>query len=573
MSLASGTFIIPAGYPELRLGRSGCQSLSVILRYCALLSVVVRCCALLCVAVRCCLSKRTTSDVLQINGKVEMSSYADIVQRARDAFYSGKTRPLEWRIAQLKQFQRMIEENTAEIHAALAADLRRSKFESTVLETSYTINDIKHMLMNIREWAAPEKPAKAIVNILDSVEVYKDPYGVVLVIGAWNYPLQLTLVPMMGAVAAGNCVIVKPSEVSQATSKLLAEIIPKYLDTECYHVVTGGIPETTEILKQRFDYIFYTGSTTVGKIVRDAANKFLTPVTLELGGKSPVYVDSTADIQITTKRLLWGKCINSGQTCIAPDYVLCTPQVQNEIVEEAAKILKEWYGDDIKQSPDLCRIVTDNHYQRLANYLTNSGKVAVGGDTDPAEKYIGPTILVDVKPTDPIMQDEIFGPILPIVTVNNAYEAIKFINQREKPLALYIFSNDVEEQSLIIRSTISGGVTINDVMMHATVDSLPFGGVGFSGMGAYHGRDTYDTFVHRKGCLLKTFNKVGESISSCRYPPYTERKLKLLTSLMAKRPDIPGIKYLPHLLMFGLGVLVTVGLKAALKEMDQEDQM
>ncbi|XP_033227379.1 aldehyde dehydrogenase, dimeric NADP-preferring isoform X2 [Belonocnema kinseyi] len=514
----------------------------------------------------------TISDPTQMNGKPSMSNYIDLVQKTRDAFFSGKTRPLEWRIKQLKQFVKMLEDNATEIQAALQNDLRKSKFECYALEIDYTISEVKDMLRNIKEWAAIEKPSKPIVNILDGVEIHKDPYGVVLVIGAWNYPLQLTLVPMMGAIAAGNCVIVKPSEVSQFTSKIIAELIPKYLDNECFVVVSGGVSETTELLKQRFDYIFYTGSTAVGKIVREAANKYLTPVTLELGGKSPVYIDSSADISITVKRVLWGKFINNGQTCIAPDYILCTSEVQNQFVQEAKKVLKEWYSENPQESPDLCRIISDNHFQRLSKFLSN-GTVAVGGKTDPSEKYIEPTILVDVKPSDPVMQEEIFGPILPIVNINNAYEAIRFINDREKPLALYVFSRNVDDAKLIVQNTSSGNAVVNETVLHVAVDSLPFGGVGGSGMGAYHGKLTFDTFVHRKGCLFKSFNKIGESLGSSRYPPYTDRKLSLLRVLMAKRPDIPGIKYLPHLFMFGLGVAVTFGVKAALKGSDHEVEL
>ncbi|XP_076659455.1 aldehyde dehydrogenase type III isoform X3 [Halictus rubicundus] len=505
----------------------------------------------------------------QPNGKMA-KDYAALVERSRNSFFSGKTRPLEWRIKQLKQIDRMLEECKPDIVSALASDLRRCKFETIALELLISQGEVKTLLMNIKEWAAKEKPPKAMINIMDGIEIRKDPFGVVLVMGPWNYPFQLCIIPLMGAIAAGNCVILKPSELSSATSELFARIIPQYLDSECVQVVLGGINETTELLKQRFDYIFYTGSTTVGRIVRDAANKFLTPVTLELGGKSPVYVDNTVDINIAVKRILWGKCINVGQTCIAPDYVLCTPEVQNKFLNEAHKVLKEWYGDNPKESPDLARIINDNHYQRLVKYL-DGGKIAIGGQCDPAEKYIAPTILIDVKPTDPIMQDEIFGPILPFINVNNAYEAIQFINNREKPLSLYIFSSDEQTISLLLDNTSSGSTCINDTMMHAAVDTLPFGGVGNSGMGCYHGKYTYDTFVHKKGCLIKDFNKLAETLASCRYPPYTDKKLSFLGSLVAKRPSIPGVKYIPYLLAFGLGALVTFGISAALKA--QEDNL
>ncbi|XP_076546173.1 aldehyde dehydrogenase type III isoform X3 [Osmia lignaria lignaria] len=509
-----------------------------------------------------------TAESAYSNGKM-VTDYASLVERTRNTFFTGKTRPLEWRKKQLKQSLLMLEECKSEIISALASDLHRCKFESIAMEIQIIEGEIKDMLMHIKEWSADEKPPKAMVNMLDKVEIRKDPYGIVLVIGPWNYPLQLCLIPVIGAIAAGNCVILKPSELSLATSQLLAKILPRYLDSECVHVVLGGVPETTELLKQKFDYIFYTGSTSVGKIIREAANKFLTPVTLELGGKSPVYIDNTADISIAVKRILWGKCINVGQTCIAPDYIICTPEVQNKFIPEAEKVLKEWYGENPKESPDLARIISDNHYQRLVKYLSGNGKVAIGGNCDPVDKYISPTILIDVKPTDPVMQDEIFGPILPFVTVNNAYEAIKFINSREKPLALYIFSSDESTISLFLENTSSGDVCVNDVMMHAAVDTLPFGGVGYSGMGCYHGKYTFDTFVHKKGCLIKDYNKLVESIASCRYPPYSDKKLSFLSLMIAKRPDIPGIKYIPHLLAFGFGILVAVGVSAALKVQEE----
>ncbi|XP_011694882.1 PREDICTED: aldehyde dehydrogenase, dimeric NADP-preferring isoform X3 [Wasmannia auropunctata] len=515
----------------------------------------------------------TVSESLQTNAKQIPINYAELVQQSRDAFNSGKTRPLEWRIKQLKQLIRMLSETSSEITAALTADLRRCKFETSVLEVDYTVQEIKYMLMNIKEWSATEKPPRSLANFFDNVEIRKDPYGVVLIMGAWNYPVQLNVLPMMGAIAAGNCVIVKPSEISAATAKYLYETIPKYLDTECCRVIMGGVSETTELLKQRFDYIFYTGSSTIGKIVRKAANEFLTPVTLELGGKSPVYIDNTVDMAMAAKRILWGKCINVGQTCIAPDYMLCTPEVQSKFIEEAKKVLQEWYGNNPREASDLARIITDKHYQRLVNYLNDKSKIAIGGDVNPAEKFISPTILVDIKPTDPIMQDEIFGPILPIINVNNAYEAITFINSREKPLALYVFSLDKGTVSLIVNNTSSGSILANDTVLHASVETLPFGGVGNSGMGAYHGKFTFETFTHKKGCLIRNYNKIAEMVAKSRFPPYSEQNLKLLRLMIERRRGLPFLKYLPYVLIFGLGMLATVGIKAAMKDFNTEERL
>uniref|UniRef100_A0A8D8K480 Aldehyde dehydrogenase family 3 member B1 n=3 Tax=Culex pipiens TaxID=7175 RepID=A0A8D8K480_CULPI len=505
-------------------------------------------------------------DIENENGNAHNAemSFADAVQQLHTTFASGKTRNVDFRLKQLRNLLRMYEENSAEMVKVLAADLRKHKQEAHVLEIDFMINDIRNTIFNLQEWVKPEKPEKTMVNIMDGVYIYKDPYGVVLVIGAWNYPLQLTLVPVAGAIASGNCVLIKPSEVAPATSRFIAETIPKYLDPECYRVVEGGAKETSELLKQKFDYVFYTGSGRVGRIVHQACNENLTPCTLELGGKSPCYIDSTADIAIATKRILWGKFINAGQTCIAPDYLLCSQQVQKQFLEEARKILKEWYGTNPKESPDLCRIINQQHFQRLSAMIKGAN-VAIGGDTDSQEKYIAPTILVDVSSSDPIMQDEIFGPILPIVNVENAYDAIRFINARSPALVMYIFTQDKKLQDLFIHGTRSGSMCLNDTIMQYAVESLPFGGVGPSGMGAYHGKYSFDTFTHRKSCLAKDFNMIGEKLASSRYPPYSDTKLSFLTTLLKKRQGF-STKFLPYVLMFGVGVATTLLVTSLMKD-------
>ncbi|XP_039314185.1 aldehyde dehydrogenase family 3 member B1 isoform X2 [Solenopsis invicta] len=431
----------------------------------------------------------------------------------RDSFYKRKSSPLEWRIRQLKQTLRMLKETSSEMVEALMKDLHRNKFETFTVELNFLIGEIEQMLRTIKEWSATEKPSKSFIYFFDQIELRKDPYGVVLIIGAWNYPIVLTLLPMIGAIAAGNCVIVKPSETAPAAAKYLYKTIPKYLDTECCRVIMGGIPETTELLKQRFDYIFYTGSPQVGRIVHAAANKYLTPVTLELGGKNLLYIDNTVDMSMAASRILWGKCVNAGQTCVAPDYMLCTPEVQIKFIEEAKKILQEWYGGKPQESPYLARIVSEKHYRRLVGYLNDKSQIAIGGDIDPAEKFISPTILVNVKTDDPIMQEEVFGPILPIINVNNALDAINFIKERECPLALYIFSTSKEIQDQIINQVRCGGVCVNDTMLQYTIETLPFGGVGNSGMGAYHGKYTFDTFTHKKACHIRNYNKLADKIA------------------------------------------------------------
>lgn len=487
-------------------------------------------------------------------------SYSEIVQIARNAFDNGKTKSYEFRIKQLEALLKMYTENLNAILTALHSDLRKSKQECIVLEVEYLKNDLRNCIAKLKEWMKPERPAKSFVNLLDSLYIFSEPYGVALVIGAWNYPLQLTLLPVAGAIAAGNCVIIKPSEVAAATAKFMADTIPKYLDRDCYHVVSGGVPETTELLKEKFDYIFFTGSAVVGKIVHQAAAKHLTPTTLELGGKSPVYLDESVDINIATKRILWGKCVNSGQTCVAPDYILCSKQVQEKFVKAAARILKEWYGENPQTSPDLCRIVTDRHFARLVKFLEKAN-IAIGGKSDASDKFIEPTILTDVKPNDPVMQEEIFGPIFPIVTVNNAYDAIKFMKSREKPLALYIFSNRKQDVNLIMENVSCGGMCVNETIMHLAVDNLPFGGVGGSGMGNYHGKYSFDTFSHKKSCLYKDYGALAENLASARYPPYSQRKINFLNFLLKKRTGF-SLKFLPYLLVFCLGVFSSVYYKS-----------
>lgn len=475
-----------------------------------------------------------------------------VVNELRNTFNSGKTKSVNYRIKQLKALLNLLDENTDLIVEALHKDLQKSKIESILMEIDVTKNEIKYYLMHIHDWIRPEKPTKGLANVLDSVYILHDPYGVVLVLGAWNYPLQLAISPFAGAICAGNCVLLKPSEVSPATSKFLAEYIPKYLDTDAYKVYEGGVPETTELLKQRFDYIFYTGSPGVGKIILQAASKHLTPVTLELGGKSPVYLDKSADLDVALRRILWGKCANSGQTCVAPDYLLCSKELEEKIIPIAKNIIKDFFGENPKASPDYGRIVNDRHFQRLTA-LIKGATIGCGGDVDPSEKYISPTILTGVKSTDPVMQEEIFGPILPIVNVQNAYEAIEFINSREKPLALYIFSNNKKDIDQILSNTSSGGVCINDTIMHIVPLGLPFGGVGNSGMGFYHGKYSFDTFVHKKSVLQKNLSSIGELLGSPKYPPYTQGKLKYLQLMLTPGMDIRG-RFMSYLLSFTCGV-------------------
>lgn len=479
----------------------------------------------------------------------------EVVASARAAFHSGRSRPVAWRRGQLQALLRFYDENEAVLCEAVAKDFRKPRQEAIMFEVEFLRNDVRGCLNNLDSWVLDEHVEKNIVTLLDGTYLHPEPLGVVLVIGAWNYPFQLTLGPVAGALAAGNCVVVKPSELAPAAAQVMAELLPRYLDPAAVKVVTGGIPETTELLKERFDHIFYTGSGPVGRIIRAAANTHLTPVTLELGGKSPVYIDSTADLPTTVRRLVWAKFINVGQTCIAPDYVLCTKEVQDAFVAAARKQIKEWYGAEPKASTDLTRIVNERNFLRLKQLLeTTKAEVAVGGDTDQEQLYIAPTILSDVATEDPVMQDEIFGPILPIVTVASRREAVEFVNSRDKPLTLYVFSQDKEAQDDFKNNTSSGSMVMNDAIVHLSVETLPFGGVGASGMGGYHGKHTFNTFSHRKSVLSRDFSWLGEYLGETRYPPYQDWKLRRMALLLKNRKIPACLSLLPYLLVFLLGL-------------------
>ncbi|XP_037666535.1 aldehyde dehydrogenase family 3 member A2 isoform X2 [Choloepus didactylus] len=479
------------------------------------------------------------------------------VQRVRSAFRSGRSRPLRFRVQQLEALRRMVQEREEDILAAIAADLCKSELNAYSQEVIGILGEIDNALRKLPEWVTPTPAEKNLFTMLDEVYIHAEPLGVVLIIGAWNYPFVLIIQPLIGAIAAGNAVIVKPSEVSANTAEILATLLPQYLDPDLYVVINGGVPETTELLKQRFDHILYTGNTAVGKIVMEAAAKHLTPVTLELGGKSPCYVDKDCDLDVACRRIAWGKFMNCGQTCIAPDYVLCEPALQSQIVQKIQETVKEFYGENVKESPDYERIINAHHFKRILSLLEGQ-KIAYGGETDEATRYIAPTILIDVDPKTKVMQEEIFGPILPIVPVKNVDEAIQFINEREKPLAFYVFSHNNKLIKRMIDETSSGGVTSNDVIMHFTLSSLPFGGVGSSGMGAYHGKHTFNTFSHQRACLLKSLKREGAN--KLRYPPNSQSKVNWGKFFILKAFSKGKLGLL---LLALLGLLAAVLVKAA----------
>ena len=448
---------------------------------------------------------------------------SQVVAKTRSAYESGKTRPLAWRKTQLQACVRMLQENADQFAEALATDLGRGPEEAWLYDVGFSITEIELMIKNLKKWTEPRKVSTPMVSLPGSSHRVPQPLGVVLVIAPWNYPIQLLVIPVAGAIAAGNAVVMKPSEVSSATSALLGKLVPQYLDNDAIAIVEGAVPETTQLLAEKFDHIFYTGNGTVGRIVMRAAAENLTPVTLELGGKSPTIVDKSANLAIAGRRIAWAKYVNAGQTCVAPDYVLAHDSIADKLVEEIRKSIKNFYGDDPRQSSDFARISSPRHFSRLDAMLA-SGNIAIGGQTDEQDRYISPTVLVDVKASDAVMQEEIFGPILPVLAVQSIDDAIDFVNARPHPLALYVFAEDQKVNDKVVASTTSGGVTVNGTIFHMTGPFLPFGGVGESGMGAYHGRAGVDTFQHLKP-VLKRSTRVDAPLA---YPPYTKRKFAIL---------------------------------------------
>jgi aldehyde dehydrogenase (NAD+) len=453
----------------------------------------------------------------------EVSDIPKLVAKLRDAFESGRTRPIERRRRQLQRMKAMLEEREADFLDALAADLGKPRLEGWASDIAIVIDEIEHALHHLAGWMKPERVWTPLVQRPGRATVRPEPFGVALVIAPWNYPVHLLLLPMVGALAAGNVVVGKPSEVSAHTSAVLACLVPEYLDPDGVAIVEGGVTETQALLAERFDYIFYTGNGRVGRIVMEAAAKHLTPVTLELGGKSPVIVDAAANVEVAARRIAFGKFLNAGQTCIAPDYVLVARARQEELVEQIGRAIRDFYGPDPATSPDYARIVNDAHFRRLEQLLP-SGTPAVGGETRAEERYVAPTVLRDVEPGSAVMTDEIFGPILPVVPVTDVDEAIRFVNERDRPLALYVFSESDAVQERVLEQTSSGGACVNATVMHVAVPDLPFGGVGASGMGAYHGKAGFDVFSHRKSVLVKP-TRLDPKLA---YPPYTKLKERII---------------------------------------------
>jgi aldehyde dehydrogenase (NAD+) len=473
------------------------------------------------------MAPKTSDSLSPVAARGAAPQGGDLAENLREKYDTGRTRPLSWRLAQLDGLKRMLQEREEEILAALAADVGKPHFEGYAAEVAYVAQDIAHAKRHLSSWLEPQQVKTPLMTQPGKCRIVPEPLGVVLIIAPWNYPFGLAMTPLVGALAAGNCGVVKPSEIAPETSALIASRLPDYLDDCCIKVVEGGVPETTALLEQHWDHIFYTGNGQVGRIVMTAAAKHLTPVTLELGGKSPCIVDSDADLAVAARRIAWGKWSNAGQTCVAPDYLLVHREVHDALLDELTATMRRFWGDDPQRSADLGRIVNTRHHERLMR-LMDSGDVLMGGQSDEGDRYIAPTILVNVAPDSPVMQEEIFGPILPVLQVDDLDEAIRFVNRRPKPLALYLFARDEQAHQQVIARTSSGGMTINHTWLHLTVRDLPFGGIGESGMGSYHGQTSFDTFSHRKSVLVKS-TRLDPPLF---YPPYSSTKERLLKHLL-----------------------------------------
>lgn len=451
----------------------------------------------------------------------------EIVEKQRAFFFTHQTKDPDFRIEQLKTLRRAIMAYEERFYESLWKDLHKSRFEVYATEIGLVLEETSLHIRKLKRWSKPERVStNQLVHLWSSSRIIKEPFGLVLIMSPWNYPFQLLLNPLVGAISAGNCAVLKPSEYVPYTSEVLQAMVQEYFPENYIALFPGGLEVNQELLSQQWDYIFFTGSPMVGKVVLEAAAKNLTPVSLELGGKSPCIVDADADLKSAASRIAWGKFINAGQTCIAPDYLFVHRSISGVFLPILKEKITAYYGVNPMESPDYVRIATVPKVERLARFIRN-GELYFGGVVDVPEKYISPTILVNVKPSDAIMQEEIFGPILPVLEFEEISEVITFVNSRPKPLALYYFSSNSEKQSEVLRQTSSGGGCINEVVMHIGNSKMPFGGVGNSGIGRYHGKYSFDAFSHARAILKKTtlFDV------PLRYPPYGN-KLKIIKMVM-----------------------------------------
>ncbi len=449
--------------------------------------------------------------------------YGQILTGLRTYHLSLVTHDLEWRREQLLALRALIREQEERIFEALDADLRKCRVESYLTETGFVLGEITHALKHLEEWCRPLHPARPLVLRPCSATCMWEPLGVALIIGTWNYPFQLGVGPLVPCLAAGNCAVLKLSEQAPATAETIAELLPRYMDSNAVSVVRGGVPETTALLELPFDRIFFTGSLRVGRVVMEAAARNLTPVTLELGGKSPCIVHESARLDVAARRIVNGKFSNAGQTCVAPDYVLAHQSIAAELIEMLRVSIDAFYGPDPQQSSDYARIANLRHHRRLVEMISD-GEVALGGEYDEDDLYIEPTVLHPVGVDCPAMQEEIFGPVLPVVEFRDIDEAVRFVNERPRPLVTYVFAEEQQVADRVIRETTSGGVSVNETLLHLLVPDLPFGGVGESGMGRYHGEWGFREFSNLKAVFRRSTNFDPQF----RYPPYSEFDEKLM---------------------------------------------
>ncbi|KGO14867.1 aldehyde dehydrogenase [Clostridium botulinum] len=444
-----------------------------------------------------------------------MENIRNILEKQKSFFDKGYTKDINFRIEALKKLKHNIKINENNIFKALKIDLNKSEFETFITEIGIVYDEINGAIKNIKKWSKPKKVKTPITNFLASSYIYNEPYGVALIMSPWNYPFQLIMAPLVGAISAGNCVLLKPSELAVETEKIIVKIIKDTFSDEYIGVITGGIEESTALLKEKFDYIFYTGGINVGKIVMRAAAEHLTPITLELGGKSPCIVDKDANIDLAARRIAWGKFLNAGQTCVAPDYLVVHRNIKEKLISSIENYIVEFFGENTFESEDYPRIINERHFKRLEGYL-KEGKIVSGGNTDINNLYIEPTIIEGINFENRIMEEEIFGPIFPVIEFEDIDKVIDIVKNNPKPLALYYFSENKEKQEFIIKNISFGGGCINDTIMHLSTSTLPFGGVGSSGIGGYHGRTSFDTFSHKKS-ILKKSNLIDIKI---RYAPF-----------------------------------------------------
>ncbi|KAF2010795.1 aldehyde dehydrogenase [Aaosphaeria arxii CBS 175.79] len=455
----------------------------------------------------------------------------------RASFLSHKTRPLEFRIQQLRKLYWGLKDNSELIAEACKKDIGKSSFEAYLTEISWTMNDCIFMSKNVTKWAQDEKPEDiALTNKFFGPRIRKDPMGTVLVIGAYNFPVQLSVGPVIGAIAAGCTAVLKPSEQAPHTAAVLQKVFAESLDPSCYTVIQGGVPETTALLDQKWDKIFYTGSANVGTIIAKKAAETLTPVTLELGGRNPAIVTKQADPRLAARRLLWAKTLNAGQVCLSQNFTLVDKDIVQDFIRELKTALKEFYPQGVKKSPDYGRIVNQRQFQRLKKMVDDSnGKIVIGGEMDESELFIEPTVVLVDSTEDSMLKDESFGPLLPILPVTDLDEAIKIANEvHDTPLGVYPFGSK-EEVAKVISQTRSGGASMNDGFFHASIPTMPFGGVGTSGTGAYRGKSSFETFTHRRS--ITTTPAWIEGMLDIRYPPYTLAKQNKFSKMNGLKPD------------------------------------